>query len=127
MDLSSMDTYQELQEEKELLDKLIHYLRNNNKKLAQAEHDYRLALSKKILELHTRGYVGEIKGETIDTDSVAWSSCSLLARGLPEVAAMRLDRDIKKGEKNATQEKIYQTKRNMDILSNELNQIAKGE
>ena len=127
MDLSSMDTYQELQEEKELLDKLIHYLRENNKKLAQAEHDYRLALSKKILVLHTRGYVGEIKGETIDTDSVAWTSCDLLARGLPEVAALRLDRDIKKGEKESTLQKIYSTKKYIDLLSNELNQIAKGE
>lgn len=126
MDLSSMDTYQELQEEKDLLDKLIHYLRENNKKLAQAEHDYRLALSKKILELHTQGYTGEIKGKKIDTDSVAWTSCDLLARGLPEVASLRLDRDIKKGEKNATQEKIYQTKKNIDILKDELNQIAKG-
>ena len=121
------DTYNELQEKREKLTDLIHYLRVNNKKLAKAERDYRMELSKTILQLNTEGYKGEIDGKEYDTSNVAWTSTWNLARGLPEVAELRYERDIAEGEREATMQKIYQVKKDIDHLMEEMKAIRKGE
>lgn len=63
-----------------LLDKAISQLGVRGKAYAQAECDYRVALSKKILEYRADGMP-----VTIISD---------ICRGLPEIARLRLERDI---------------------------------
>lgn len=59
-------------------------IRDNSKKLAEAERQYRLALTTKILYLHAQ-------------DGVAWTACDVIARGDKQVADLRYARDIAKG------------------------------
>jgi len=124
---SYQDIYSEVEEIRKDLSEYIHYLRKTNKKLAEAERDYRKKLSLMILQLHTEGYSGTIQGKEYETDSVAWTTCWDLARGLPEVAKLRFRRDIAKGEKESTKQKIFQTKKEMDYLVSELEAIRRGE
>ncbi|AZO96160.1 hypothetical protein [Halocella sp. SP3-1] len=126
-DTSSQDTYYNLQKERKLLKRLIESLQKNNKVLAKAEHDYRLALSTEILRLHVEGYHGDVNGKKIDTDSVAWTMCDNIARGIDKVAKLRLERDIAAGQKEATMQKIYEVKMHIGFLEDELKAIAKGE
>lgn len=124
---ASQEVYSNLQKERKLLKRLIESLQKNNKALAKAEHDYRLALSTKILELQVNGYEGELNGKQINTKSVAWTMCSDIARGIKEVAELRMNRDILAGEKEATMQKIYEVKMHIGFLEDELKAIAKGE
>jgi hypothetical protein len=124
---SYQDIYNEVEEIRKDLSKYIKYLRQTNKELAKAERDYRMKLSTRILELHTEGYKGTINGKEYDTDSVAWTTCWDLARGLPGVAKLRFRRDIAKGEKESVMQKVYAVKREMEFLVDELKAIRKGE
>lgn len=71
---------QELGAKTALLDKAIQQLGVRGKAYAQAEHDYRVALSKKFLEYRADGMP-----VTIISD---------ICRGLPDIARLRLERDI---------------------------------
>jgi hypothetical protein len=74
------DLIQEIGAKSSLLDSAIKQLGIRGKAYAQAEHDYRVAMRKKILEERAKG-----TPVTIISD---------LCRGDPEVARLRLERDI---------------------------------
>jgi len=62
-------------------------MREAARDFAVAEEKYRVALAKKIVELHD--------------DGVAWSACADLARGDTVVAQLRRQRDISEGVREA--------------------------
>ena len=62
-------------------------MREAARRFAEAEEAYRLALAKKIVELHDSG--------------VAWTVAPDLARGDAEVARLRRERDIAEGVREA--------------------------
>lgn len=74
------DLILELGERSALLDKAITQLGVRGRTHAQAEHDYRVALSKKILAYRAEGFP-----VTIIPD---------LCRGDPEIARLRFERDV---------------------------------
>lgn len=123
MDVSMQDTYNELRENRNLLKKLIKSLQNVNRKLAQAEQEYKKKFSSECIRIKLDG----VEGESGKTDPVAWTMTPQIARGLDEVAELRYDRDVLQGEKEAIMQKIYQTKLEIDILQNEMEAIRKGE
>lgn len=55
--------------------------------LAEKERAYRVALARRITELHA--------------DGIAWTACGDLARGDEKVARLRMERDIADGVKEA--------------------------
>lgn len=63
------------------------FIRQAAKASAEAEESYRVALAKKIVELHS--------------DGVAWSSTADLARGDEKVARLRMERDVAEGVREA--------------------------
>ena len=123
MDLSMQDTYNQLQEERDMLRKLIKSLQQVNRKLADAEQEYRKKFSNECIRIKLDG----VEGEEGKTDPVAWTMTPQIARGLDEVAELRYERDILEGEKEAIMQKIYQTKIEIDLLQNEMESIQKGE
>ncbi len=120
-------TYNDLQENRKMLSKLISSLQKANRKLAKAEEEYRRAMTKWCFILKEEGYEGEIDGEHVEVGPVAWTVTTTLARGIPEVSELRLERDTLQGEKDAIQEKVYQVKIEIRLLENEMKAIRKGE
>lgn len=59
------------------------FVRDAYRQLGEAEQSYRVALARKIVELHA--------------DGVAWSSTADLARGDDKVARLRYERDVAEG------------------------------
>lgn len=55
--------------------------------LAEKERAYRVALARRIAELHA--------------DGIAWTACGDLARGDEKVARLRMERDVAEGVKEA--------------------------
>ena len=68
-------------------------LREAYRASAQAEQSYRVALAKRITELHA--------------DGVAWTVCADLARGDQAVARLRFERDVAEGVKEAAQQAAW--------------------
>lgn len=126
-DASMQDSYNQLQEERDMLRKLISSLQKANRKLAEAEQAYREAFTKTCLKLKVNGYEGGIEGEYTETGPVAWTVTPKLARGIPEVAELRRERDTLEGEVDAIRQKIYQTKIEIRLLENEIENIQRGE
>ena len=120
---SMQDTYNELTENRELLSKLIKSLQTINRNLAQAEFEYRKQYSSTSIRIKLDG----VKKGDKKTGPVAWTKTGDIARGLPEVAKLRLERDTLQGEKEAIMQKIYQTKIEIDLLQKEMEAISKGE
>lgn len=123
MSYSMQDTYNALKAERQMLKKLISTLQQYNRKLAEAEHNYRVTFTKSCVEIKLNG----VETEAGTTDPVAWTMTSDIAKGLPEVAKLRYERDVLKGEIEAILQKIYQTKIEIDLLQKEMEAIAKGE
>jgi hypothetical protein len=69
-------------------------IRDNSRKLAEAERQYRLALTTRILHLHAQ-------------DGVAWTACDVIARGEKQVADLRYARDVAKGVLDAAQQQGF--------------------
>ena len=122
-DVSMQDTYNDLQAERKMLKKLIKSLQQNNRKLAEAEQNYRMAYSKECIRIKLDG----VEGESGKTEPVAWTMTPEIARGLDNVAELRYKRDLIKGEVEAIMQKIYQTKIEIDLLQKEMESIQKGE
>lgn len=115
--------YVQLQEQRKLLSDCIDYMKNVNRKLGMAEYQYRLALTKAEVILKINGY----EGPEGHTEPVAWTMAGEIARGLPDVAKLRLQRDLLKGDLEAAIQKIYQCKLEIGLLEKEVEMIAKGE
>lgn len=61
---------------------------------ALKEEAYRVALAKRIVELH-------------DVDGLAWTVCGDVARGDPQVARLRRERDIAEGVREAASQAVW--------------------
>ena len=118
------DTYNSLTAERKMLRKLIKSLQRNNRKLADAEQKYRMAYTSECIKIKLDGVEGK---EGKKTSPVAWTMTSEIARGLPQVANLRYERDLVKGEIEAIMQKIYQTKIEINLLQSEMESIRKGE
>lgn len=69
-------------------------LRSTSRAFAEAEKTYRIALAKEIVRQHS-------------DEGVAWSVAPDLARGNPEVANLRMLRDIADGVREAAQQMAW--------------------
>lgn len=100
------DLIQEIGAKSSLLDAAIKQLGIRGKAYAQAEHDYRVSMRKKILEERAKG-----TPVTIISD---------LCRGDPEVAKLRLERDIALTVYESAQEAINGYKLQIRILDSQI-------
>lgn len=90
--MSGQDLYLELQELLEKLERALVALPRRGRLHAQAEHDYRVAMAKRTLELRSEGYpVGVIAD---------------LVRGDDRIAKLRFERDVALTVYEAAQETI---------------------
>ncbi len=101
-----METLLELSTEMKLLDNSLKEFRVLGSKYAQAEHDYKIELSKKVLELRA--------------DGQAVTLIQLLAYGDREVAKKRLERDIALTTFEACKEAINVKKLKIKVLQNQV-------
>lgn len=69
-------------------------IRNASRELAEAERQYRLKLTTRILHLHAQ-------------EEVAWTACEAIAKGEKEVADLRYARDVAKGILEAAQQQAF--------------------
>lgn len=69
-------------------------IREASKKVAEAERQYRLKLTTRILHLHAQ-------------DKLAITMCGEIARGEQDVADLRYERDVAKGVLEAAQQQAY--------------------
>ena len=100
------DLIQEIGAKSALLDAAIKQLGIRGKAYAQAEHDYRVAMRKKVLEEREKG-----TPVTIISD---------LCRGDPDVAKLRLERDIALTVYESAQEAINGYKLQIRILDSQI-------
>ena len=100
------DLIQEIGAKSALLDAAIKQLGIRGRAYAQAEHDYRISMRKKILEERSKG-----TPVTIISD---------LCRGDPEVAKLRLERDIALTIYESAKEAIQSIKLQIRILDNQV-------
>jgi len=101
-----MELWQELEQKRNELNTSIKLLRSNGEKLAQSEHDYKVALSQEALKLKAEG--------------MAVGMINLVVYGVKEVAQLRLKRDIAQTMYDANQEHINVMKLQMRIIENQL-------
>ncbi len=87
-----MDTFNELQEMLSRLDVMLKTLKQRGNAFANAEHDYQIAKRVAILKLMDEG--GKV------------TLVQQIARGIPSVAKLRLQRDIAETEYKSIQEAI---------------------
>lgn len=101
-----MDLVNELKQKSDELTSSLRLLREHGQKFAQAEHDYKVALSSEALKLRDGGMaIGMI-------DKVIY--------GLPEIARLRLKRDIAEVMYQSNQEHINVTKLQLKLLDNQI-------
>jgi hypothetical protein len=101
-----MDLVHELQSKMSELTTSLKLLRENGQRLAQSEHDYKVALSIEALRLRDGGMaIGMI-------DKVIY--------GLPEIARLRMKRDVAQTMYDANQEHLNVTKLQMRIIEGQL-------
>jgi len=110
---SGQDLIQALSETRKQLNECLIFYKNNGRKLAEAEMNYRIALRKEMLKL-------KISGASEGCGPVAWTVCDDLARGEETVAKLRFERDIRKSDYDSCYEKILQLKTELRILENEI-------
>lgn len=89
------------------LQKCLEEYKKYNKDYAVKERLYRVALSKKLVELRA---AGEKVTHLAD-----------IARGIPEIAKLRFDRDIAEGLKKSAEEGINYYKIRVRVLEGQLN------
>lgn len=100
------DLIQEIGAKTAMLNAAIKQLGIRGKNYAQAEHDYRVALSKKFLEYRAAGMP-----VTIISD---------ICRGLPDIAKLRLERDIALTVYESAKEAINGYKLQIKILDSQV-------
>jgi len=104
--MSGQDLFNDEQYKLDELSASINKLCENGKKFAQAEKDYKVALSKKALELKSNGMAVTL------IDKVIY--------GIEEIAELRFNRDVAEVLYNANQEHINTTKLQLRLLDNQI-------
>lgn len=104
--MSGQDIYKELSEKVALLDAAVRAFGNRGRAYAKAEHDYKVALSKKILVERDNGLP-----VTIISD---------VCRGNREIAKLRFERDVAEVSYKAAMEAINAYKLQIRILEGQI-------
>ena len=104
---SGQDLMQVMGDTRKQLNECLIFYKQNGRRLADAEMNYRIAMRKEFLRLHIE-------------DKVAWTACSDLCKGDEEVARLRFARDIRKSDYECCYEKILQLKIELRIIENEI-------
>ena len=97
--------WEEIEKYNNLLETAVTEMKSRSRKLAEAEYHYRIALSKRLTELRAEGQ--------------AVTHLADIARGEPEIAKLRLNRDIAKGLYDSSQEAINVYKIKIRVLENQ--------
>lgn len=100
------DLVLDIQERTQLLDKAIVQLGKRGRAYAQADHDYRTALAKKILTERDKGTPATIMSD--------------VCRGDPEIAKLRFERDVAEVVYKSAMEAINVYKLQLKILDAQL-------
>lgn len=101
-----MDLWQEIRKEQELLDQAVKALKPRGQRKAQTEHDYRVALSKRLT-------VKRAAGEAV-------THLLEIAKGEEDIAQLRLERDIAASLYESAQEAINVQKLKIRVLEGQL-------
>lgn len=102
-----MDLYEQIQNYIAQLDVAVKQLRKSGSDLAEAEQKYKICLRSEALKLRAE------KG-------MAVTLINQIIYGVPEVAKLRFDRDVKEAIYQANLESINSTKLKLRILENQL-------
>lgn len=100
------DLWSEIREEMEMLDKALSEIKPRGRDRAQTDHDYRMALSKRIIELRADGCPA-----TVLLD---------ISRGESRIAQLRLNRDIADSLYTSALEAINVQKIKIRVLEGQL-------
>ena len=101
-----MELWDEIRTEMHLLEMAHREMKPRGQKKAQAEHDYRVALSKRLTVLRAEGY--------------PVTHLADIAKGEEEIAKLRMERDIAVSLYESVQESINVQKLKIKILSGQL-------
>ena len=102
-----MDLYEQIQNYIAQLDVSVKQLRKNGSDLAEAEQKYKICLREEALKLRAE-------------KNMPVTLINQIIYGVPEVARLRFDRDVKEAIYQANQESINSTKLKLRILENQL-------
>nr|DAH86703.1 MAG TPA: hypothetical protein [Caudoviricetes sp.] len=102
-----MDLYEQIQTYIAQLDISVKQLRKSGTDLAEAEQKYKISLRQEALKLRAE------KGMPV-------TLINQIIYGVPEVAKLRFDRDVKEAVYQANLESINSTKLKLRILENQL-------
>ena len=103
-----MELYNDLQQKIQELNISIKSLRKTGTEFAEAERDYKITLRKEALDLRAE------KGMPV-------TLIQQVVYGVPEVAKMRFQRDVKEAVYQANQEAINSIKLQIRIIESQLN------
>ena len=103
-----MDLYEEIQRLIAELDISVKNLRKSGTEYAQAEQNYKIKLREEALKLRAE-------------QEMPVTLINQIIYGVPEVARLRFERDVKEAVYQANQEAINSTKLKLRILENQLN------
>ena len=103
-----MDLYQQIQQLIAELDISVKNLRKSGTEYANAEQNYKIKLREEALKLRA-------------DEQMPVTLINQIIYGVPEVARLRFDRDVKEAVYQANQEAINSTKLKLRILENQLN------
>lgn len=102
-----MDLYEEIRKYINELDVSVRNLRKSGTELAEAEQKYKICLREEALKLRTE-------------KDMPVTLINQIIYGVPEVARLRFDRDVKEAIYQANIEAINSTKLKLRILENQL-------
>jgi len=105
---NNMDLYEEITRLTRDLDVSVKQLRKSGTDLAQAEQKYKVCLRQEALKLRAE-------------KNMAVTLINQIIYGVPEVAELRFDRDVKEAVYQANLEAINSIKLKLRILENQLN------
>lgn len=97
--------WEDIQKNIQFLENAITEMKKRGNKLAQAEHDYKVALSQRLTELRAEGQ--------------PVTHLADIARGEKKIASLRLARDIAQGLYDSSKEAINMYKLKIKILENQ--------
>ena len=103
-----MDLYEEITRLVNELDISVKHLRKSGTELAEAEQKYKICLREEALKLRSE-------------KNMPVTLINQIIYGVPEVASLRFDRDVKEAVYQANLESINSTKLKLRILENQLN------
>ena len=108
---------------KSQLTKCILYKKNVGRDLARAEYEYKMIRTKQMYSVIIKGYQ---EGEDPSSKPIAMTAASEFVQGIPEVAAKRLERDLRKADHEVNDQKIYQVKLELKIVEGDIEAIRRN-